>query len=426
MKQKGDIQVIHFGVDEKGNLQPEVLKDSAVEISAKKGSEKGTLEVSDVTFDAASFSMYGVVQSEILEETIITADGKNYEVRVAYDQSAGIPEDSKLSVEEYKYTSDEYKDAYDRVVAFKKAKDSEFSEAGMGFEALDISIIGPDGNVVEPEAPVSVTITRDGLPETIEKDQFLDTAEIQHIVETSEGTHVDAVAGADEDVAGEITVSDGSVNAEFTVDHFSTYTISWHGALAGQRIQGVTSGDYIIYAQDAYNGNYYALVPSSNTNANLTSVRLTNENGKISYSGSQDLSWHVEVSGSGDSRKETGAADGYNQLTDPTIVVSSAGTVTYNQPTYADSNKGPDLIYRDKDGEEYFYSIIRGDKSDEYAGNADYTFTGYRIVVNNSSGTELPASGGAGTTWIYLLGFILVLGCGVTLIARRRIGPAGR
>ena len=43
------------------------------------------------------------------------------------------------------------------------------------------------------------------------------------------------------------------------------------------------------------------------------------------------------------------------------------------------------------------------------------------ITVRNLPGTELPDSGGPGTTWIYLLGSLLAVGCGITLAARRRI-----
>ena len=43
------------------------------------------------------------------------------------------------------------------------------------------------------------------------------------------------------------------------------------------------------------------------------------------------------------------------------------------------------------------------------------------VAVWNTAGVELPSSGGPGTTWIYLIGSILLLGCGITLIARRRI-----
>lgn len=42
-------------------------------------------------------------------------------------------------------------------------------------------------------------------------------------------------------------------------------------------------------------------------------------------------------------------------------------------------------------------------------------------TVGNESGAALPSSGGPGTTWFYLIGSILLLGCGVLLAARRRV-----
>ena len=46
---------------------------------------------------------------------------------------------------------------------------------------------------------------------------------------------------------------------------------------------------------------------------------------------------------------------------------------------------------------------------------SDKTFS-----VGNTPGSALPNSGGPGTTWIYLIGAILLLGCGTILVARRR------
>ena len=42
------------------------------------------------------------------------------------------------------------------------------------------------------------------------------------------------------------------------------------------------------------------------------------------------------------------------------------------------------------------------------------------FIIPNTPGAQLPSAGGRGTTWIYLLGSILLLGCGIALIARRR------
>ena len=43
------------------------------------------------------------------------------------------------------------------------------------------------------------------------------------------------------------------------------------------------------------------------------------------------------------------------------------------------------------------------------------------IRVTNQSGTELPSTGGIGTTIFYIIGAILVIGAGVVLVTRRRM-----
>lgn len=44
-----------------------------------------------------------------------------------------------------------------------------------------------------------------------------------------------------------------------------------------------------------------------------------------------------------------------------------------------------------------------------------------RVEVENKTGTVLPSTGGAGTTMIYLIGAVLVLGSGVVLATKRRV-----
>ncbi|MBR2541216.1 MAG: InlB B-repeat-containing protein [Mogibacterium sp.] len=46
----------------------------------------------------------------------------------------------------------------------------------------------------------------------------------------------------------------------------------------------------------------------------------------------------------------------------------------------------------------------------------------WTVTVTNSSGQELPMTGGIGTTIFYILGSLLVIGCGVVLISRKRAG----
>lgn len=79
---------------------------------------------------------------------------------------------------------------------------------------------------------------------------------------------------------------------------------------------------------------------------------------------------------------ETKAPDGYNLLTDKVTVNIADGGVDVNGTVFG-------------------------------------TFA--NITVTNSTGSQLPSTGGTGTTVIYIVGALLVIGAGVTLVVRRRM-----
>ena len=85
--------------------------------------------------------------------------------------------------------------------------------------------------------------------------------------------------------------------------------------------------------------------------------------------------------------RETKAPDGYNPADDTTVpedvLVEITGTIT-------------DVA-----------KAIEGDKGVE--------------TSVNLTGTELPSTGGIGTIIFYVLGSLLVIGCGIVLISRKRI-----
>jgi LPXTG-motif cell wall-anchored protein len=56
----------------------------------------------------------------------------------------------------------------------------------------------------------------------------------------------------------------------------------------------------------------------------------------------------------------------------------------------------------------------------EYASISDIPAASIVEVVNQK-GTELPSTGGIGTTIFYVIGAILVLGAGILLVTRRRM-----
>ena len=52
--------------------------------------------------------------------------------------------------------------------------------------------------------------------------------------------------------------------------------------------------------------------------------------------------------------------------------------------------------------------------------NDELTYTTVLAKVNNQSGTELPSTGGIGTTIFYVIGGVLVIGAAALLIAKRK------
>lgn len=70
---------------------------------------------------------------------------------------------------------------------------------------------------------------------------------------------------------------------------------------------------------------------------------------------------------------------------------------------------------------EDFKVVINGATKEE---SGNLTYTTVTAEVNNQSGTQLPSTGGVGTTVFYVLGGILAVGAAVLLIARKRAGRA--
>lgn len=141
-------------------------------------------------------------------------------------------------------------------------------------------------------------------------------------------------------------------------------------------------------------GAEFKLYTDSNCNDESTALKFSlNNNNKYRYDSTKgktvltslETTGHIDIEGLKEGTyylKETKAPKGYNLLKAPVeIRIDSAGKI------YVDGS------------------------TKENTGN---------VEVKNNSGTLLPHTGGAGTTMIYLVGALLVLGSGVVLASKRR------
>ena len=134
----------------------------------------------------------------------------------------------------------------------------------------------------------------------------------------------------------------------------------------------------------------------------LTNQIKTPESGVIVVKGVKTGSYEIT---------EFKAPDGYNKLTTPVIVNAAKTSETTTSKT----------VYLDENGKET-NETTNTTKVEVNIANIAAT----AVVVVNKAGTELPSTGGMGTTVFYVLGAVLVLGAVVLLVTKKRMSDANR
>ena len=122
---------------------PEIL-DTKTEVKKKA--------IQEISFEAESFSVYGVIGTEVIEKTVLASDGHNYKITVTYGPEADIPQGAELEVKEISGESEEFK-KYVTGTEEVLAEDEKVSFARF----FDISIVS-GGDRIQPKEPVNVRI----------------------------------------------------------------------------------------------------------------------------------------------------------------------------------------------------------------------------------------------------------------------------
>ena len=162
--------------------------------------------------------------------------------------------------------------------------------------------------------------------------------------------------------------------------------------------------EFPFYVESTPDANGAYIYAGKTPGKDLTNRITTPDSGVIVVKGVKSGSYVIE---------EVTAPAGYNKLTDPvTVTAVKTGKTTTNT-----------TVYLDKDGK------VVGEDSDAKVTevNVDIaTIAATAVVVVNKAGTELPSTGGMGTTIFYVLGSALVLGAVVLLVTKKRMSDANR
>ena len=158
---------------------------------------------------------------------------------------------------------------------------------------------------------------------------------------------------------------------------------------------------YVKSTPDVTDGAYiYAGIKSGE---GLTNQITTPDDGVIVVKGVKSGDYEI---------KEVKAPDGYNKLTAPVNVKAAKTSATTTHTT----------VYLDENGNT---TDTKTEKTTEVKVDIN-TIAATAVVVVNKAGTELPSTGGMGTTIFYVLGAVLVVGAGVLLVAKKRMSDANR
>lgn len=160
--------------------------------------------------------------------------------------------------------------------------------------------------------------------------------------------------------------------------------------------------EFPFYVKSTADANGAYIYAGTTAGAGLTNQITTPDSGVIVVKGVKSGSYEIT---------EVTAPAGYNKLTAPVTVqaVKTSSTSTHT------------TVYLDKDGNVVDVSA----KEIEVKVDID-TIAATAVVVVNKAGTELPSTGGMGTTVFYVLGFVLVMGAVVLLVTKKRMSDANR
>ena len=175
-------------------------------------------------------------------------------------------------------------------------------------------------------------------------------------------------------------------------EHDTTTTYTWKLPIYkyhkdGETKKALAGAEFILYKGTEENRDYAQVANGKLTGWTKEKAKATtlvsDAKGKIAVEGLDADTYYLE---------ETKAPDGYNKLAGPVKV---------------------EISHEVTDEGAHMTNTLKQDTTDVG-----------QVEIENKSGTELPSTGGIGTTIFYVLGSILVIGAVVLLIAKKRMSAS--
>ena len=206
--------------------------------------------------------------------TELTYENDDVKIIVSANAENAIPEGASLQVVPILKDDKETAEQYKEVVKELEAKSEKEEYAIAGFLAYDITFIDADGNEIEPngEVKVSMEYTKETTPIELEDDKILaDTKNVtvMHLEENAEGKVKEVVDMSKNDQLKDVKTTETKKieKAEFVTDSFSVFTITWIRSDNGGETFDFSSQIHMV--KQNY-GNYYVDMTATVSNGNLT------------------------------------------------------------------------------------------------------------------------------------------------------------
>lgn len=198
------------------------------------------------------------------------------------------------------------------------------------------------------------------------------------------------------------TTPGGGGNEFTTTDTIYTYAIALQKVNEkGEKLSGAKF-ELPFYVKEKAEGNTYTYAGTS-AGEGLTNQVTTPDGGLIVIKGVKAGTYNI---------KEIEAPNGYNLLSDPFAVEAiRTGNSTTTVTKYLDENG----------------NIIEGTETSNTKVEVNLSNISASVkVVVNKAGTELPSTGGMGTTLFYALGGALVTGAAILLVVKKRMNRSSQ